>query len=53
MEFFQAKRECELEETFVRLLQERNMTVSTAESCTGGLLAGATRQCGGSIGGAE
>lgn len=41
MEFFQAKRECELEETFVRLLQERNMTVSTAESCTGGLLAGA------------
>lgn len=41
MELFQKERNCELEEMLVRLLKERNMTVSTAESCTGGLIAGA------------
>lgn len=41
MELFQTNRECELEEHLVQLLLERNMTVSTAESCTGGLIAGA------------
>lgn len=41
MELFQKERDCELEEMLVRLLKERNMTVSTAESCTGGLIAGA------------
>ena len=29
-----------IEETVVRLLKEKNYTISTAESCTGGLLAG-------------
>lgn len=30
----------ELEESLVKLLSERNMTITTAESCTGGLIAG-------------
>lgn len=29
-----------LEETLVKLLQEKQMTITTAESCTGGLIAG-------------
>lgn len=41
MELFKINSECALEEHLVGLLQERNMTVSTAESCTGGLIAGA------------
>lgn len=41
MELFQKDRHCDLEEHLVRLLKERNMTVSTAESCTGGLISGA------------
>ncbi|WP_251393022.1 CinA family protein [Mediterraneibacter agrestimuris] len=41
MELFQTNSKCELEEQVVRLLQKNKMTVSTAESCTGGLIAGA------------
>lgn len=41
MDLFRPVRESELEEHLVRLLKEKNMTVSTAESCTGGLIAGA------------
>lgn len=41
MDLFRPERESELEEYLVRLLKEKNMTVSTAESCTGGLIAGA------------
>lgn len=41
MELFHVGSKCELEEQLVHLLQEKNMTVSTAESCTGGLIAGA------------
>lgn len=41
MELFYTGSKCELEERLVHLLQEKNMTVSTAESCTGGLIAGA------------
>lgn len=35
-----AASEKSLEETVVELLSERNLTVTTAESCTGGLIAG-------------
>lgn len=38
---FQAESRCELEEYLVHLLKKNKMTVSTAESCTGGLIAGA------------
>lgn len=38
---FQITHKGGAEETLVRLLQERGMTVATAESCTGGLIAGA------------
>jgi len=31
--------DCSVEMTLLRLLQERNMTLSAAESCTGGLIA--------------
>lgn len=41
MDLFRPDRGSELEEHLVRLLKEKNMTVSTAESCTGGLIAGA------------
>lgn len=41
MELFQTNSKCGLEEQVVWLLQKNNMTVSTAESCTGGLIAGA------------
>lgn len=41
MELFDPNRSCELEETLVSLLKEQNMTVSTAESCTGGMIAAA------------
>lgn len=41
MGLFDPNRSCDLEERLVSLLKERNMTVSTAESCTGGLIAAA------------
>ncbi len=37
---FTTEESVTLEETIVSLLEERHMTVTTAESCTGGLLAG-------------
>lgn len=37
---YTTKEEVTLEEVVVEMLQKRNMTVSTAESCTGGLLSG-------------
>ncbi len=37
---YTTEEEVTLEEAIVRLLEERKMTVTTAESCTGGLLAG-------------
>lgn len=41
MELFDPNRSFELEEKLVSLLKEKQMTISTAESCTGGLIAGA------------
>ncbi len=37
---FTLEEEVSLEESLIQLLKERNMTVTTAESCTGGLLMG-------------
>lgn len=37
---YTTEEEVTLEEAIVELLKEKNMTVTTAESCTGGLLAG-------------
>lgn len=37
---FTTKEEVTLEEAIVKMLRKRNLTVTTAESCTGGLLAG-------------
>lgn len=37
---YSTKRNTNLEESVVKLLEEKELTISTAESCTGGLLAG-------------
>lgn len=41
MNLFETDSQCQLEERLVSLLKAGNMTVSTAESCTGGLISGA------------
>ena len=42
-----------LNEKVVKMLAERKMTVSAAESCTGGLFCGTYNKCFGCVGGFE
>lgn len=49
----QAAGEKTLEEIVVELLAEKGFHITTAESCTGGMIAGSSGQCCRSIGGTE
>ena len=46
---YTTKEEVTLEEAVIQMLEERKMTVTTAESCTGGLLCGRLVKCAGCV----